>query len=446
MIPTFFKRHKAETILALDALIFWASLVLVLVLRYGRAQFHGEWSVHAGPFFVLMIVWLLVMYVADLYSYPRWNATLENAKTFIAATAINFALSIGIFYIFGSFFKLTPKFNLAAFTVLFLVIDGAFRYAVARLLASRGHRTEVIFLSSSPLAIFLEKHIQKHPQLGYALRTVASADEAVMRMKEDSKKIIVVDSAFLKEDARTGTLFSLRSEHSEIETLAGFHERLLGRVPLEEIGDEWVVREIASDIGIYAVLKRALDLALSFVLVVILSPFFLIIAVMVASSSEGMIIYRQTRVGKDGEIFTLYKFRTMRTDAEKDGPAWSTSHDPRATGVGRFLRHTHLDELPQLWNILTGDMSFVGPRPERPEFTATLAPSIPYYRLRETILPGLTGWAQIKFRYANTPIEAREKFEYDLYYLKNKNFVLDLGIIAQTLRYVFKGQGLKKTA
>ena len=442
MIPQIFKRYKAETLLLGDVLIFWISLAAVVAIRYDFSDFHAEFSVHEGAFFPIMLMWIFVMYVADLYSYQKWRANLENAGALLGAIGINFILSISVFYAFGSFFKLTPKLNLALFVVLFTILDCGFRYVIARLLASRGHRTQILFLSDSPLVHLLTSHINKHPQLGYAVVPM-NIQQAVESMRNNEKKIVVVDDTFLREDAQKGLLYSLRSEYSQIETLAGFFERVLNRVPLEEISEEWIVREIRSETTVYASLKRGLDLLVSAVLLIVLLPVFVVLAIIIRTTSEGSALFRQSRVGKNGRHFTLYKFRTMRNDAEKDGAQWSQKNDPRATKVGAFLRHTHLDELPQLWNIFAGDMSFVGPRPERPEFTETLAPQIPQYRLRETILPGLTGWAQIKFRYSNTHIEAREKFEYDLYYVKNKNFLLDIGIMAKTIQYVFKGQGWK---
>jgi lipopolysaccharide/colanic/teichoic acid biosynthesis glycosyltransferase len=155
-------------------------------------------------------------------------------------------------------------------------------------------------------------------------------------------------------------------------------------------------------------------------------------------------LYRQKRVGRRGEVFNCYKFRTMRADAEADtGPTWAGDDDPRITAVGRFLRITRLDELPQLWNVFTGDMGFVGPRPERPEFVEWLTREVPYYQLRHIVRPGMTGWAQISYQYGASLEESKEKLKYDLYYIKNVSLAFDLYIIFQTIKIVLFGRGAK---
>jgi len=155
-------------------------------------------------------------------------------------------------------------------------------------------------------------------------------------------------------------------------------------------------------------------------------------------------LYRQSRVGRNGKVFFCYKFRTMRSDAEADsGPTWAQDDDPRITPVGGFLRKTRMDEIPQLWNVLRGDMNLVGPRPERPEFVATLNQKIPYYHLRHCVRPGITGWAQILYKYGNSVEDAKEKLRYDLYYLKNMSAGLDLLIILSTIKIILLGRGAK---
>jgi lipopolysaccharide/colanic/teichoic acid biosynthesis glycosyltransferase len=167
-----------------------------------------------------------------------------------------------------------------------------------------------------------------------------------------------------------------------------------------------------------------------------------IIVVLIRLSSPGPILYRQKRVGLRGEVFDCYKFRSMRANAEADsGPTWACDDDPRITKVGKFLRLTRLDEIPQLWNVLRGDMEFVGPRPERPEFVEWLTREIPYYKLRSNVRPGITGWAQVCYKYGNTLDDAKEKLRYDLYYIKNVSFGLDMLIVFRTIKTVVFGRG-----
>jgi exopolysaccharide biosynthesis polyprenyl glycosylphosphotransferase len=173
-------------------------------------------------------------------------------------------------------------------------------------------------------------------------------------------------------------------------------------------------------------------------------PLFPFIILAIKLSSPGRVLYWQNRVGRDGAVFRCYKFRTMRTDAESDtGPTWAENDDPRVTRVGKFLRKTRMDEIPQLLNVLKGDMSLVGPRPERPEFVAELNQKIPYYYLRQSVRPGITGWAQILYKYGSSVEDAREKLRYDLYYIKNSSAGLDLLIFFNTIKIVLVGRGAR---
>lgn len=176
-------------------------------------------------------------------------------------------------------------------------------------------------------------------------------------------------------------------------------------------------------------------------LLTLLSPVFLLIAALIRLDSPGSSIYRQTRVGEGGKTFTLYKFRSMRQDAEQTGAQWAGANDVRITRLGRFLRVTRLDELPQLINVIRGDMSFIGPRPERPEFTSMLEKQIPYYDSRYLVKPGITGWAQVLYPYGASVDDAREKLQYDLYYIKHYSLLLDIAIIFKTVRVVLLGRG-----
>jgi lipopolysaccharide/colanic/teichoic acid biosynthesis glycosyltransferase len=170
-------------------------------------------------------------------------------------------------------------------------------------------------------------------------------------------------------------------------------------------------------------------------------PLAIVTALVIKIDSRGPVLYKQERVGKNGRPFTLMKFRSMRTDAEKDGPVWASTTDSRTTRVGRIIRKIRVDEIPQFWNILRGDMNFVGPRPERPHFVAQLAQEIPFYEQRHLIAPGLTGWAQIKYPYAASIEDARQKLEYDLFYIKNQGLTLDAAILFETIKTILFSRG-----
>jgi len=221
-------------------------------------------------------------------------------------------------------------------------------------------------------------------------------------------------------------------------------ELLLGRVPLELAStDRWLGRlgSIRSLNRGYASSKRLFDLIFSVMLGLIILPLIPLIALAIKLDSPGSVFYSQQRIGLGGKVFRIYKFRTMRTDAERHGAVWAQEGDARITRAGRFMRLTRFDELPQIWNVIRGDMTVIGPRPERPEFTVTLAREIPGYELRHTVKPGLTGWAQVCYRYTSSIRDTKAKVEYDLYYVKHLSLRLDMEILLKTVAVVFGMKG-----
>lgn len=231
----------------------------------------------------------------------------------------------------------------------------------------------------------------------------------------------------------------------EVTDAVAFYERELKKARLELLHPSWI---LFSD-GFKAsrsrdVTKRVVDLLISLTLVVVLSPFMILTALAVVLESGRPILYSQNRVGARGKVFRIYKFRSMRQDAEKDGKArWASQNDSRVTKVGAFIRNTRLDELPQLWNVIKGEMSFVGPRPERPEFVEQLKEQVPFYNTRHYVKPGLMGWAQLNYPYGASIEDARGKLEYDLYYSKNHSIVMDMLIMIQTVEVVLLGKGVR---
>jgi exopolysaccharide biosynthesis polyprenyl glycosylphosphotransferase len=199
--------------------------------------------------------------------------------------------------------------------------------------------------------------------------------------------------------------------------------------------------DVATQSRLYSAVKRGVDVAVALAMGIAVLPFLPLVALAIRVDSPGSILYSQERVGLNGRTFRIYKFRSMRSDAEKNGAQWATVYDTRVTRVGRFLRLSRIDELPQLWNVLRGDMTLVGPRPERPEFTDLLEAQIPEYRLRTMVKPGLTGWAQVSFRYTSSVAETRTKFEYDMYYVKFSSLAMDVRILFRTISVVLNMRG-----
>jgi exopolysaccharide biosynthesis polyprenyl glycosylphosphotransferase len=239
-------------------------------------------------------------------------------------------------------------------------------------------------------------------------------------------------------------LLKLRVAGMVIEDSCSLLERLSGRLQLESLRPSTLI--FAEGFRLKAVQKlsrRACSILISGAVLLLLLPLLPIIAMLVKLTSPGPALFRQTRVGLGGHAFTILKFRTMCVDAERSGVVWAKANDPRVTPIGFFLRRTRIDEIPQLWNVLRGDMDLVGPRPERPEFVAWLSNEIPYYDLRHSIRPGLTGWAQVRYQYGATLEETRRKLEFDLYYIKHMSLSLDLLIMFESVKTILLGRGAR---
>ena len=228
-----------------------------------------------------------------------------------------------------------------------------------------------------------------------------------------------------------------------VEDATTTYERVTGKILIDDLRPSWLIFSEGFHVSpMVRTIKRSIDLLLSLVLALLAFPVMVLTAIAVAIESGRPVVYCQERVGENGKTFTLCKFRSMRLDAEKGGtPMWATDGDDRVTRVGRFIRTTRLDELPQFWNVVRGDMSFVGPRPERPYFVAALSKEIPFYQQRHAVKPGLTGWAQVKYRYGSSLEDATEKLRYDLYYIKHLSIFFDLTIVFDTVKVVLFRRG-----
>jgi exopolysaccharide biosynthesis polyprenyl glycosylphosphotransferase len=225
--------------------------------------------------------------------------------------------------------------------------------------------------------------------------------------------------------------------------LASVYEDYTGKIAVENLRPSWLIfSEGFRKTRLLAAAKRTADLLLAGIGLLLAAPVMLVVAVAMRFTSPGPVFYHQQRVGKDGRLFTIHKFRSMRTDAETaTGAVWSTAGDPRVTRIGRFLRRTRLDEVPQLWNVLKGDMSVVGPRPERPEFVTDLTKRIPFYGQRHVVRPGLTGWAQVRHSYGSSIEDALQKLQYELFYIKHMSLAFDLFIVLATIKTVLVRRG-----
>ena len=253
---------------------------------------------------------------------------------------------------------------------------------------------------------------------------------------------VIVAMEDRRESMPVRELLNLRLCGVIIENSSTLLERLSGKLQLDGLNPSTLIFTEGFRMNVPEQLfRRLLSLAVSFTALLICLPFLPLIILAVRLSSPGPILFSQTRVGQRGRLFTAYKFRTMWKNAEAQGAVWATKDDPRVTAIGRVLRSTRIDEIPQLWNVLRGDMAFVGPRPERPEFVLWLSQEIPFYDLRHMIRPGITGWAQVRYHYGASLEETKHKLEYDLYYIKHQSIGLDLLIMFETIKTILMRRG-----
>ncbi|MGR8919092.1 MAG: TIGR03013 family XrtA/PEP-CTERM system glycosyltransferase, partial [Gammaproteobacteria bacterium] len=273
---------------------------------------------------------------------------------------------------------------------------------------------------------------------------VRSVEPGQLRRLAESLEVeeIVVATDDRRKGLPVDDILDCKMHGIRILESAEFFERQLGKIRLDSLHpSNLIFTDGFTQAVIVATEKRVLDVLVSALMIVATLPVMLVTAAAIYLESGGPVLYRQERVGRRGKVFTLLKFRSMRQDAEAGGAVWASQNDARVTRVGEFIRKTRIDELPQLFNVLRGDMSFVGPRPERPQFVAELAEAIPYYDLRHHVKPGITGWAQVLYPYGASINDAREKLQYDLYYLKNYSLFLDINIVLQTIQVILWRKG-----
>jgi sugar transferase (PEP-CTERM system associated) len=318
-------------------------------------------------------------------------------------------------------------------------------------------RERVYVLGAGERAKRLAEVIRARPELGMDVVGWAGAigngsltretlGETLLKLARNrAVERVIVALADRRATMPVHELLQLRLKGMSIQDGTALLERISGQIELEELYPSWLIFGQGFRLDPTSMMaRRSVSILLSLSLLLITLPVIPLVILLVRLSSPGPVLYRQKRVGRNGDIFNCYKFRTMRPDAEADGrAAWASDDDPRITPVGHFLRKMRLDEIPQLWNVLKGDMSFVGPRPERPEFVERLCRELPFYSLRHVIRPGITGWAQINHGYGGSVEESKEKLRYDLYYLKNMSVVLDLLIVFQTVKTVLFGRGAR---
>jgi len=431
---------KQLVVLLGDVFLFYGALVLTLLIRYGYPEWIKSFGAHLKPFSWILIIWICIFYLTDLYQVKILKKDVNLIGNLLLSIVLAVILSVLLFYVLAPVSKLTPKTNLLIFGVIFGALAYLWRLLVANFLLFGGWRYRLLVIGDSPRIEEIVSFLKSNPLLGYDVvlqlkeSQKINKDNLLKLINENKINTIILPPQIKKEFAIVESIYRLLPFELSITDFITFYETIFGKIPLEELEETWFIEKIITKRPLFDTLKRMLDIILSFILVAVLLPIFLIIALLIKFSSKGPIIFKQQRMKKNDEIFWLYKFRTMRVEIE--GPLWTIENDKRLTPIGIILRFSHLDEIPQLWNILKGDIAFVGPRAERIELVEKYK-KLPYYEIRHIIKPGFTGWAQIYYRPSASLEEAFEKLKYDIYYIKNRSLFLDALVIFKTIRYVF---------
>jgi sugar transferase (PEP-CTERM system associated) len=452
-------RHYISKIFLLILIGDLAMLLASVALTYWWVDWVGE-----GPFWpkavALAATTLLLFYLSDLYNFQleldKGELILRVGLASTIAAVLTAALGYAVPPLrFGrmAFLVITASSSLG-FMVFRLITRDLISHQLLqqRVLVLGTDLADVIisyegYHGTIPFRIigFLDDDpaVQDNLPPGYDLRgKVKELLGVVENLRPD---ILLVALTNMRGILPVHDILECRFRGIRMEEWPSFFEKLTGKIFVNSLRQGWLIfSEGAVNTLLTEALRRVFDVALSFISLILLAPIMGLAAICIKLDSAGPVIFRQERVGKDGKIFVLYKFRSMHVDAEQfTGPVWASEDDPRVTRVGRVLRKIRLDETPQMVNVLIGHMSFIGPRPERPVFVNQLKEQIPFYVLRFAVKPGITGWAQVKYPYGSTVEDALEKLQYDLYYIKNMSIFLDLLILLRSIQVVLFGRGAR---
>ena len=380
-----------------------------------------------------------------------------GARMLVAISLGIIALSFLDWIVNGAHFWRSTLAYAMGLTVAFLIAN---RLIVGGILGASAFRRRVLVLGAGHRADRL-RQLGERPETGFVIvGYVGMSDQrplieeainrsAIHNLTRFVENLGVSEVVLALEERRNSLplrdLLRIKTAGVHVNDFSSFIERETGRVDLDTVNPSWLIFSdgFSSGRAVSSVAKRLFDVTASGILLALTFPVIALFALLVKIDSRGPAFFRQTRVGLYGQAFNVIKLRSMRTDAEADGAQWATRNDPRVTRIGRFIRKVRIDELPQVWTVLKGEMSFVGPRPERPEFVADLEDKLPYYAERHMVKPGITGWAQINYPYGASIEDSRHKLEYDLYYAKNYTPFLDLLILLQTIRVVLWRDGAR---
>ncbi len=456
-----------------DIGVLYFSLYLTLLIRYWGQPIQNNWQSHFWPFTIIFIAWLIIFYIANLYDL---NLAVNNAKFFqltARCLAIAGLLSAAFFYLTPQI-TIAPKRNLVIYIVIFAILFYLWRQFYNWSLKAYLPKNTIAIIGLNERVKELIRELKQKPHLGYdtafivddpsansgqalsansgqakninlaeinnvpIIKGIANLDKLIVEKKVTT---IVLTSDPHQSPGLRNVLFNCLHLKINYVGLPNFYEAITGKIPIIAINQMWFLENLSEGSkSFFDVIKRGYDIMLALIILIITLPFWLIIGLAVRLDSKGPIFFKQTRIGQNNKLFKIVKFRTMATANNDFAP--TAANDKRITKLGSFLRKARIDEIPQMINIIKSEMSFVGPRPERPELIKELEQTIPFYKERMLVKPGITGWDQISGEYHSPSHEdTLKKLQYDLFYIKNRSIYLDLSIVLKTIATVIGGGG-----
>jgi exopolysaccharide biosynthesis polyprenyl glycosylphosphotransferase len=455
------KRRLLKLIMLVgDVFLMYASLFLALAVRYGDFSFlpGPQTTDFVQQFSVIFIFWAIALYAFNFYEVPPLKKIFDFFKniTTFSFLALFFAV---VYLYFDKTAVITPKTILIIHVLFFVALTTLWRYLITLILKNRKFKEKIILidfvsgmedivdekiLSSHGYKVVVffslnSKHREKQKTFSGVAKHGVISD--IKKLKEVVKKekveTVVFPMSFNGDKKMVQKIFNTLPFNLNYVSFVDFYEFLMKKTPIEAVDEGWFLENASRfEKNTEKIIKRSVDILFSAVGILLTLVIFPFIALAVKINSKGPVFYIQKRVGKDGKVFRLYKFRTMKTIENQNNEIWRRNDEKEVTRTGKILRKLHLDEIPQFFNIFKGDLSFVGPRPEWIKLVKTFEKEIPFYCLRHTIKPGATGWAQIHYPASASVEEAKEKFKYDLYYIKNRSCLMDLSIILKTFKKI----------
>ena len=435
----FNSKHKKIALALGDLVIFYLGLEATLFMKYGALE---RWDLHFYPF-----LWLIIFYSAGMYDWEKFPPTrrYQIAQLTFSSMAISGITAMALFY-FVSYFSITPKTNLFLDIIIVSFLLTAWRLWFLKI-ASKGNKINVLFFGTTEETKEFAKLLKNNPAFGYDVTGIFETAKinhtsAKNFIHENKINLVIVESEILRNEELVKIFYEVLPYGVTIEKFSEFYESIMGKVPTSLINKSWFLENLAEiNKRPFEMAKRIVDLTLAVILGAVFLAITPFIAIIIKLDSSGSIFYKHKRVGKNGKIFEFIKFRSMVSGADKIDGLKGNGNDARHTRIGKILRKTYIDELPQIINVLRGEMSFVGPRPERPHYVEELKKKIPFYEIRLLARPGITGWAQISMGNDASVEDAPEKLQYDLYYIKNRSIVMDLGIMLKTASTMARRSG-----